>query len=391
MHVVFILGLLFSQQSNPPSLTETIDTLVPQIFGYRSQPEADLVDDGEFLRRIMLDLVGAPPSLEDVVAFSGDARPEKRAARIDELLSSPRFSDFWSRRLAEVLVGNYHEVQGGAAFASWLRARLAEQTPWSLIVRRLLEAEGRLSEVPELAWKVAWWKEGDKGATITSAFSRQVFGINLFCARCHDHGFDKWRVDDFHELAAFTRGRKIERTPQDVIVREDPFSPADHVVDPWEPRRYGKPVKMPPRLFGGNVPPEGRKLSVSLADLALQQPYVTRAFVNRTWAWLMGRGIVYPVDEFDLRNKPISPALLKALEGDYSLHGESLRPLVRSICLSRAYQRRSQAVGPEPKVTYRRAVIRPLSAEQLLASLEVATRGSPSGDRVEARRVAGIL
>src|SRR5262245_46113533 len=53
--------------------------------GGRTSP---LAEDGEFLRRVMLDLVGTPPNLEEVKAFIADANPNKRSDKIDQLLDS---------------------------------------------------------------------------------------------------------------------------------------------------------------------------------------------------------------------------------------------------------------------------------------------------------------
>jgi len=386
-----LLLCLCSAAQDRPALSDAIDLHVPRISGYNAREEAGLVEDGEFLRRVMLDLAGAPPSLDDVRAFMANADPGKRAARVDALLASPRFADLWSRRLADVLLGNRHDAPGGASFTTWLRGRLEDHATWTAIIRELIEAEGTLAQVPSLAWKVAWAREKDEGAAFATALSRQLFGINLFCARCHDHAFDKWRVDDFHELAAFTRSRSVRKTPGGAVVEEGPFDPEAHVYDPWARQGWGKTQKIGPRLFGADAPAPGQKLSLALADGVLKLDYVDRAFINRVWSWLMGRGLVHPVEEWDLRNKSLSPALHRALELDYRMHARSLRSLIKAICLSNAYQRRSDGPGEVRKINFGHGVIRPLSAEQLSASVEVATRGAALADTEESYRISRLL
>lgn len=387
MKLVFPLLFLLAPLQDPADPSGVIDTLIATIPGYRRAQEAALVEDGEFLRRASLDLVGSPPSLGEVQAFMADERPSKRADLVDQLLASPGFADFWSRRLGEVLLGNFHEAAGGAPFVRWLGERVTEDTPWPEILRKVLEAEGALQEVPAAAWKVALWREKDEGAAFTISLSRQAFGINLFCAECHDHAFDKWRVEDFYQLAAFTRARTVQKTDQGIVVLEAAFDPEKHgkKVDP--PGKFRLGLATDPRLF--NAPPAeaGRKLSLSLAQAVVQDPHVDRAFVNRVWAWLMGRGIVNPVDEHDLKNKPLSRDLLPALEKGYREKGRSLRALIRAICLSRGYQRRSDAPGELRKIDFSRGVIRPLSAGQLLASLEVATGGKATSTASEGYRI----
>jgi len=113
--------------------------------------------------------------------------------------------------------------------------------------------------------------------------------------------------------------------------------------------------------------------------------------VNRVWAWLFGRGIVNPVDDFNLKNKPLSPTLLKLLSDEFLSHRYSLKHLIRSLCATDAYQRRCEGGDPGTRQTFSRGVLRPLSAEQILNSLETATRGIPSFDLPGAQSLAGRM
>ena len=79
MRLALILCLLVQE----PRRTSPIDTAVRGIQGYDVKRQAPLSDDGEFLRRAMLDLVGSPPSADQTRAFVADPAPGKRAAKID--------------------------------------------------------------------------------------------------------------------------------------------------------------------------------------------------------------------------------------------------------------------------------------------------------------------
>src|SRR5579863_800365 len=98
MSAVILWYSLAALAQDPSGLAGTIDRLIPEILGYQQSSEAPISEDGEFLRRLMLDLVGHPPSLDEALAFSADGAPGKRKTRIDTLLASPEFSDFWGRR-----------------------------------------------------------------------------------------------------------------------------------------------------------------------------------------------------------------------------------------------------------------------------------------------------
>src|ERR1043165_8056561 len=91
----------------PPGAA-ALDAAVRGINGYNPSGQSPLANDGEFLRRVMFDLVGYPPSGAQVKAFAADPRENKRAAIVDELLSNDDFADYWSRLFAESYFGNYH-------------------------------------------------------------------------------------------------------------------------------------------------------------------------------------------------------------------------------------------------------------------------------------------
>src|SRR5437764_97036 len=102
--ILCLLGGAASPQEavkKPPGAA-AIDAAVKNIPGYTIATQAPPADDGEFLRRVMFDLVGFPPTGDQVKAFVADAGENKRAATVDELLASNDFADYWSRQFAEV-------------------------------------------------------------------------------------------------------------------------------------------------------------------------------------------------------------------------------------------------------------------------------------------------
>jgi hypothetical protein len=160
------------------------------------------------------------------------------------------------------------------------------------------------------------------------------------------------------------------------------------------PGKKGDPVK--PKFLGGEelkeppapktkepTPKAGQKLpkpafsrKVELARwvTAPGNPYFARAVVNRVWAQFMGRGIVHPIDDFNAQNEPSHPELLKALTGGFVASKYDLKWLVREVVNSEAYQLSGVGESKEalPK-HFERARVRPLTAEEIYASLRVAT------------------
>src|SRR6185295_12857351 len=99
-----------------------------------------------------------------------------------------------------------------------------------------------------------------------------------------------------------------------------------------------------------------------------ENPYFSRAIVNRVWANYFGRGIVEPADDMNLANPPVNEALMDYLAEGFVAHGFDLKWLHREILNSDAYQR-SWKPNDTNRLDYRNfshAVVRQLPAEVLL-------------------------
>jgi hypothetical protein len=95
---------------------------------------------------------------------------------------------------------------------------------------------------------------------------------------------------------------------------------------------------------------------------------LARAFVNRMWAALMGRGIVHPADEMNARNTPSHPELLEWLALDFAANAYNVKRLLAGFVLSMPY---GLSGGDAEPATFAAAAERPLTAEQLARSWRV--------------------
>ena len=73
-------------------------------------------------------------------------------------------------------------------------------------------------------------------------------------------------------------------------------------------------------------------------EVARNHPLIARAFVNRMWGWMLGRGIVQPVDTLDSYHPASHPELLDWLSRDFADSGFDVRRLMRAIAASQTYQ-----------------------------------------------------
>ncbi|MEX1094556.1 MAG: DUF1549 domain-containing protein, partial [Planctomycetales bacterium] len=113
-------------------LRETIDAIVEAKWKEKSIAPAPLADDGAFLRRVHLDLVGTIPTADEARAFLDDASPDKRGKLIDRLLDDPRYAE-QQRDVWDLLLFSRNPRGYGTytrpTFQEWLRRQFAENVP----------------------------------------------------------------------------------------------------------------------------------------------------------------------------------------------------------------------------------------------------------------------
>ena len=356
---VLLAILLQAASDDPPPGTATIDSAVKSISGYNSQTKP--IGDEAFLKRLSLDLLGEEPPALDLRTFRDDPDPKKRAKKINQQLEDPRFGPFWADRFATLFFGDLDKVRFAGlgelgpgveksiltAFRTWLGNMIRKDKPWTEIVTSILDARGSTEGDPALAYKLSLYREPGMEQAFAESVSRHFLGIRLTCARCHDHPFDKWRMEDYYGLAAFVAGQRAERVNGVPQLRYAEGATIDmagiKLGNSAAVRSVSGPVSSQ-FLFGGKTErtdDQMKSLAGFLTGRANTQ--LPRALVNRVWGWLMGWGIVHPVDDFNLKSRPLSPALLEALNRMLIDHGYSLKALVRAICNSQEYQR----PGPE--------------------------------------------
>lgn len=382
-------------------LRQIIDAEVKAAWQKENLPPAAPADDAAFLRRVYLDLVGTIPSAEEAAAFLKDTDAGKRTKLIDKLLDDPRYAEHQARNYDLILFGrrppDNELTTRRDAFQKWLRDKFARNEPYNKWARELLLADGATYDGPAMFYAQYQRKPEDTA----EAVSRIFLGTQIHCARCHDHPFDKWKQTDFYGMAGFfvrlnfvetNQGGKrhyilAEKSSGEVLFT----GPAKDQV----PGKKGEPV--PARFLGGDLleePPlpkdfkepdtKGNKnppkplfsRKEKFADWVTKpdNPYFTKAIVNRIWAQFLGRGLADPVDDIRL-NRPASlPTVFQALQDQLIAHEYDLKWLVRELVNTQTYQLSAKGDSTEamPR-SYERARLRPLTAEEIMASWRVAT------------------
>ncbi len=335
-------------------------------------PPSPPADDATFLRRAYLDIVGLVPTSKEARQFLAESDPSKRTKLVDSLLDRPEYADFWSLYWGDHLNNTKQLLynKGPYTFTRWLYEAFRLNTPYDEFVRTLLTSTGNMYDFPATSFYPLMKKPLD----LASQTSQLFLGVRIGCARCHNHPMEKWTQDDYNGMAAFfsqirykggVGPRNNERTLYLEFDRE--------FYHPENEKHFRAKPLGGPYAETGEWEDRREKLADWMTDP--ENPFFSRAIVNRMWRQFMGRGFVEPVDDFRVTNPPSHPELLDALARDFVEHGYDLHHLIRQITSSRAYQLSSVPTGANRDDTmgYSRYGVRRLTAEQLLDSISQAT------------------
>jgi hypothetical protein len=335
-----------------------IDRLIArelQVSGIR--PAARTTDE-QFVRRVHLDLTGRRPLPADITAFVADTSPDKRAKLIDKLLDSDDYAAHWAHYWRDVMSARLTDFRGRAllrSFEGWMREQLKKNRGWDKITRDLLTAdgEGRFDDTGKTGnvFFLGAHNGADAANEMAAETSRVFLGIQINCAQCHDHPYDQWKREQFHELAAyFARTRqRLVRDPETkrfvgITLISAPFR-GEHRMPSKDDPRTGTVVH--PKFLDGKAPGRGladrpRRNSLASAITAKSNYWFSGAFVNRTWGELMGQSFYQPVDDLGPQKDAMFGPVLTRLAGSFRGSEYNIKALLRSVLNSETYQRQTR-------------------------------------------------
>ncbi len=210
-----------------------IDELVANKLRKLGIVPSELCSDGEFLRRVSLDITGTLPTPDEIRAFLANQSADKRDRKIDELLERPAYAAWWATKFCDVTGNNERSLpeQGfrPAYYEQWYRwvyKRVAENVPYDKLVEGLVLATSKLPgesyeqytsdmasylrtqnphDFAERETMPHYWSRNNMRTSNEKAlsFSYAFLGVRLQCAECHKHPFDQWSQEDFKHFTAF--------------------------------------------------------------------------------------------------------------------------------------------------------------------------------------------
>jgi len=299
------------------------------------------------------------PTAAEVRAFLADTDVKtKRIRLIDQLLERDEFADYWAMKWGDALrIKAEFPINlwpnAAQAYHHWVRDSIAQNKPYDQFARELLTSSGSNFRVPEVNFYRAVQNKTPEG--IASAVALTFMGCRT----------DSWSPVKLEGMAAFFSqiGYKPTAEWKEEIVFWDPLhqsvdasnvapgsavpgeiATSDQTADsPKTDTTLHSIVQPTMATF-----PDGKTVNLSSqADPRIEfaawlirddNPYFARTAVNRVWAWLLGRGLVQPADDFRADNPPIHPELLAYLESEFVKSHYDLKSLYRLILTSEIYQ-----------------------------------------------------
>jgi len=386
------------------------------------EPEDDASSE-VLIRRIFYELIGLPPSSDEVKRFKEDADEKKYERLIDSLLERPEYGEKMAStwlNIARYAEDQAHQVGNNVKFfyphahryREWVIKSYNSDLPYDQFIRLQLAAdkiEGTVNEdLVALGFLGLGPQYYDRGRLEVKAeewedsvdvVSRGFLALTVACARCHDHKYDPISAADYHALAGVFASTQIHKRELD---NEDGAKTVIHVV------KDGKAQDLPiynrgdvqdkgevvPRAFlkilSGEDPKKFTKgsgrLELAEAISDPQNPLTARVAVNRIWQMLFGRGLVYTTSNFGhLGTRPTHPELLDHLAISFIDEGWSVKSLIKKILLSSTYRQSSlvssdKRIKDEENKFYSYFKRRRLSAEMIRDSMLAVSGQLERGD-----------
>lgn len=364
-----------------------IDELALVKFKELGISPSSLCDDATFVRRAYIDAVGSLPTVEQSVAFIDSKDPQKRAKLIDALLGltgDPKldvhnndYAAYWSIKWADLIRNSSATLgeQGMWAMHNWIKESMRENKPFDKFVAELITAKGSIYR----SGPANYFRVANNPLDLAEQTSQLFLGVRLQCAKCHHHPFEKYSQDDYYGFAAYFARVGSKNSLEFGLFGRETVVMVKNSGEVQHPK--SRKTMKPTPLEGQPVENEAADRRVDLAKwlTAKENHFLARNIANRYFAYLLGRGLVEPVDDIRATNPATNPPLLDRLTQEFAAGGYDVKKLMRTIMNSRLYQLDSQPTKDNlgDSKFYSHYKVKRMGAEPLLDAIDQVT-GSPT-------------
>ncbi|EEF60703.1 DUF1549 domain-containing protein [Pedosphaera parvula] len=352
-----------------------IDQMVMAKLQSLNLPPSPKSTDSEFIRRAFIDTIGILPTEKETRDFLTNKDSKKRDKLIETLLNRSEFVDYWSYKWSDLLLVQSKKLKPAAmwSYYNWIHNNVAANTPWDKMVRDLITSRGSTLQNGAGNFYVLH----DDPRLMAETASQAFLGMSIGCAKCHNHPMEKWTNDQYYKMANLFARVRTKNGP----VEGENIVFAASTGDLIQPLT-GKP--QPPEPLDGTPmsleSTEDRRNHFADWLVSRDNPYFTRAIVNRIWKNYFGVGLVENVDDLRVTNPASNEKLFSATANYLADQKFDLKALMRTILQSETYQRTSTPLkeNEDDSRFYSHYYPRRLMAEVLLDTLSEAT--ATSGD-----------
>ena len=330
-------------------------------------------DDATFIRRVFFDTIGTLPSTELVREFMGSKDPKKRERIIDRLLGltgdakldtfNDQYAAYWTLKWSDLIRNTSTAVgdQGMWSLHNWIKESFRTNKPFDKFVSELVTAKGSIY----MNGPANYFRIHSNASLLTEATAQLFLGIRLECAKCHHHPFEKYSQDDYQSFSRFFSQVGTKSSQEFGL-----FGRESVVLVKPNPGTKARPL-------GGEETSHPLDIRIPMAAWLTSKDnrFFARSVVNRYMSYLLGRGLVEPVDDMRETNPPTNVAMMDALAKEFTDSGFDLKKLVRAILVSRLYQLDSQPtpLNKSDRKFYAFFKAKRLPAEPLLDAIDVVT------------------
>jgi hypothetical protein len=346
--------------------TTDIDFMVLARLEKADLAPSSVADRYTLSRRLYFDLIGLPPTIDQIRTFIADKDPQAYTRLVNQLLDSEQFGERWARHWLDV--ARFGDTKGyvftadrnypnAYKYRDWVINAINDDMPYDRFLKLQLAADLIIPKDERTSLAALGFLTlgrrfiNNKHDIIDDRIDvvfRGTMGLTVGCARCHDHKYDPLSTADYYAMYGIFQSsreqqdddlplRLVDRNRpanSPVFLRGNPLNHGDVV-----PRRYlsffaGKQAK--PFSQGSG------RLELAEAIVDRNNPLTARVFVNRVWGHLFGAGLVRTPSDFGLRSEPPTHQdVLDHLAGSFMQDGWSVKRLIRTIVRSSVYRQRS--------------------------------------------------
>jgi mono/diheme cytochrome c family protein len=372
---------------DPNWVRNDIDRFVLAGLEGKGIPPSAEADRRTLIRRVSLDLIGLPPSPEEVQAFVGDGSPDAYERLVDRLLESPHYGERWGRHWLDLAryadsSGFHNDLDRPQAwrYRDYVIRSFNDDKPYARFIAEQLagdEVEGTNEDAlvatgfcrngPSNEDNMGNNKEQyrlDELDDVISTTSSVFLGLTMGCARCHDHKYDPITAEDYYRLLAVFNGTEKLGLPKEAkgrevmnvqalietsakvrptfLLRRGSLQNRGPEVQPGAPAVLASlPLRFPEPAAGAKS--SGRRRTLAEWIGAPENPLTWRVLANRLWQYHFGQGIVTTPSNFGFNGaRPTHPELLDYLAARLIANGGRMKPLHKLILLSATYRQSSK-------------------------------------------------